>query len=130
MSEANGSSQPAAAPDRPEGWEHLGLLADVPPEALERIAIQMNASFAETQRRDGNAVDHARRMTRAFFGVLVALGIAVGVIVWMFAHSPVQPHKCSETVIACGAQRCVPCPLGVEEALRPNDRFFDNDSCA
>jgi hypothetical protein len=23
----------------------------------------------------------------------------------------------------------VPCPLGVEEALRQNDRFFDTDSC-
>jgi len=86
MSDVNGVSQPAETPDR-LAWEPLGLLADVSPEALERIAIQMNAGFAETQRRDGNAVDHARRMTRAVFGVLVALGIAVGVIVWMFAHS-------------------------------------------
>jgi type IV secretory pathway TrbF-like protein len=87
MSEVNGVSEPAEAPDGPESWEHLGLLAGVPPEGLERIALQMNHAFAETQRRDGNAVDHAKRMTRAFFGVLVALGIAVGVIVWMFAHS-------------------------------------------
>ena len=87
MSDVHGVSQPAETPDRLEAWEPLGLLADVSPEALERIAIQMNAGFAETQRRDGNAVDHARRMTRAVFGVLVALGIAVGVIVWMFAHS-------------------------------------------
>jgi len=86
MSDTNGVVQTRAYPDVPPG-DTLAHLAGLPPDLLQTIILRVNEGFAETQRRDGNAVWHSWQWMRAFFVVLLLWVGTAGVGLWVYAHS-------------------------------------------
>jgi type IV secretory pathway TrbF-like protein len=65
----------------------LGHLRGKTPAELLTIIERANAGFAETQRRDGNAVWHAWSWMRAFYVALALWVVTALVGLWLYAHA-------------------------------------------